>query len=126
MLVHLAETWTSGKVRAVFLREGGSQESARGSGPSYATAADRDLLIIEPCAGVGIEQPPDAKEPIRRPFTQCDQNKILADCHLIRGIHQKIVGKWGGTGHGAPVAMVKSGPLSDKKPHGPERFLPRS
>jgi hypothetical protein len=44
---------------------------------------------------VNIEQATDPQQHIGRPLAQGDQNEILADAHLILGIHQEIVGKRG-------------------------------
>jgi hypothetical protein len=42
-----------------------------------------------------IEQAADPQQHVRGPFAQGNQNEVLTDLHLVRGIHQEVVGKRG-------------------------------
>ena len=55
---------------------------------------------------MNVEQAADAQEHVRWALAQRDQNEILADLHLVRSIHEQIVGKREGMGQRSPVDMV--------------------
>jgi len=62
-------------------------------------ALDDDLLIVEPCPGVDIEQSADAQQPVGGPASERRQHKILARPNLVGRVDQQVIRKCGARGN---------------------------
>jgi hypothetical protein len=92
VLVHFAEPRHRREIRVT--DAAGDLAGIRPARPDEgdASAADDDLLILEPLARMDCQQPADFDGEIGRKLSERHQRQLLPDGHLVTGIEDQVVG----------------------------------